>query len=92
MDYLDPQKSLIAWLVLAAGIAGVCLLVWLLNKLLRQLGVPSISAFPEIQAGRLTPEASTAPLSWLPLRLLPGWNQFPGGARTRCRPAPFTAH
>lgn len=39
VNYLDPQKSVIAWLVLFAAIAGLCLLLWLLNKLLRKLGV-----------------------------------------------------
>ena len=39
MDYLDPQKSPAADLILIAGIALVFLLLWLLNKLLRKLGV-----------------------------------------------------
>jgi hypothetical protein len=39
MDYLDPQKSVIAWLILIAAIACVCLLLWLLNKGLRKIGV-----------------------------------------------------
>ncbi len=79
--------------------------------------VPSASAFPVIQAGRLLhypfrgllsvysryglhahrvamrpspPEASTASLPPLLLRLLPGGaNQLPGGTSTRCGPAPF---
>jgi len=39
MDYLDPQKSMVAWLVLLGGIAGVCWLLWLLNDLLKRFGV-----------------------------------------------------
>ncbi|HKD85705.1 MAG TPA: hypothetical protein VKB58_13225 [Terriglobales bacterium] len=39
MDYLDPQQSGVAWLILIGAIAGVCLLLWLLNKALRKLGV-----------------------------------------------------
>ena len=38
MDYLDPQKSAVAWLILIGVIAGVCLLLWLLNKALGKLG------------------------------------------------------
>ncbi len=39
MDYLDPQKSPVAYLILFAGIALICVLLWLLNKLLRKFGV-----------------------------------------------------
>jgi hypothetical protein len=39
MDYFDTQKSLVATLILIAGIAAICLLLWLLNKLLRRFGV-----------------------------------------------------
>lgn len=39
MDYLDPQKSAVAWLILIGAITGVCLLLWLLNKALRKLGL-----------------------------------------------------
>src|ERR1019366_5282282 len=40
-----------------------------------------------------TPKAPTTSLPPSLLRLLPGGaNQFPGGLRSRCGPAPFTAH
>jgi hypothetical protein len=39
MEYLDPQKSEVAWLILIGAIAGLCLLLWLLNRLLRLLGI-----------------------------------------------------
>jgi len=39
MDYLDPQKSAVAWLIMIAAIAALCTLLWLVNKLLRKLGV-----------------------------------------------------
>lgn len=39
MDYLDPQKSLLAWIILIAALAVLCLLLWLVNKLVRKLGV-----------------------------------------------------
>jgi len=39
VGYLDPQESVIGWFVLLAGFAAICLLLWLLNKLLRKLGV-----------------------------------------------------
>lgn len=39
MNYLDPQKSPIAYLVVIGGVAALALLMWLLNRLLRKLGV-----------------------------------------------------
>lgn len=39
MNYLDPQKSAVAWLILIGSITLVCVLLWLLNKALRKLGV-----------------------------------------------------
>lgn len=36
---MDPQKSAIAWLIMIAAIAALCALLWLVNKLLRRLGV-----------------------------------------------------
>lgn len=39
MNYLDPQQSPVAYLILIAAITAVCVLLWLLNRLLRKLGV-----------------------------------------------------
>ena len=39
MGYLDPQKSLVAWVILLGAIAVLCLLLWLLNRGLRRLGI-----------------------------------------------------
>ena len=39
MNYLDPQQSPAAYLILIAGIAAICFLIWLLNRLLRKFGV-----------------------------------------------------
>ena len=39
MNYLDPQQSPVAYLVLIAGIGLICFLLWGLNRLLRRFGV-----------------------------------------------------
>jgi hypothetical protein len=39
MNYLDPQQSPVAYLILFAGIALVCVLLWLLNRLLGKFGI-----------------------------------------------------
>ena len=39
MLLLDPNNSLLTGLAVPAGLAAICAIVWLLNKLLRTLGV-----------------------------------------------------
>ena len=39
MNYLDPQQSPVAYLLLIAGIAMICFLLWALNRLLRRFGL-----------------------------------------------------
>ena len=39
MLLLDPNNSLLTGLAVPVGLAVICLLLWLLNKLLRKLGV-----------------------------------------------------
>ena len=39
MNYLDPKQSPVAYLILIAAIVLLCVLLWLLNKGLRKLGV-----------------------------------------------------
>jgi hypothetical protein len=39
MNYLDPQQSPVAYLVLIAAIAFICFVLWSLNRPLRKFGV-----------------------------------------------------
>ena len=39
MNYLDPQQSPVAYLIVIAGIALICFLLWGLNRLLRKFGL-----------------------------------------------------
>jgi hypothetical protein len=39
MILLDPNNSLLTGLAVPAGLVVICVLIWLLNKLLRKLGI-----------------------------------------------------
>jgi hypothetical protein len=39
MNYFDPQQSPVAYLILLGGIGFLCVLLWLLNQLLRRFGL-----------------------------------------------------